>query len=410
MAIWAPFDARLVELTRRPFSDELKVDIESFIASLPAIESLAASTDKAELLLRKGRARLLLPQVSKETEADLNKALKFTPENPDVWLAMSEALWKRNAPQEARDALSSALRVNPNHVASLAQQSRILRTLSAQCSTTEERLRVLEESISSAKAAVAADMNDGEAWSALGVAMLQLAVTSGLNVLTLRKSLAALNKAAAAASWNADIFYNRGVVHRATGRYALAVDDFRRAFALDPRGLSGAKTMANATQKLLTDIVSASARLAERDAKKLTSKVASSKGDRVITPLKAIASAISAGQTVTSSVAIVGLLSPPGDQPLAFLVLDKEATPATLLVSSVTATAFKSGDVVTLLLPPAQFEDVVQSISASDAAAEAPSSFTTTIIHADPSHMFVNGTPLPAAELRATQLTTRQFQ
>lgn len=419
--MFSDFDRRYVDLSRLPFSDEVQTGIDAAVQLLPAVDSLHSASEKSATLLRRGRAKLLLPLISSEVETDLNKALKLSPEDPDVWLAMAEALWKRNAVQEARDALSSALRIDPNHQRATVMMSRMLRTsCNGRDVTAEQRTAALDEAIALGKKAVSISSTDGDSWFALGLAILQQTVLQGMSAGNLKRTLATLNQAVSFSSWNPDVWYNRGVVNRSLGRYGQAVSDFSRAYELDPRGLSGAKGLAATSLRMLKGFVQMSAECASRENKKMLSRIPAKKGETPMSTVQeaAVASSASPGRTVFCSAAIVSLLSPAADQPLSFFAIDKNATPFCILIPCCLPTALKRGDVVVFAVPPAIVEiteqvvpvEVESDAGASSAAPAAPSKVSIAVVHTEAGQILVNGRPLAASEICSAQLTTRQFQ
>jgi tetratricopeptide (TPR) repeat protein len=238
----ADISKRIDDLARRVYSDAVKAETEAVLAALPSPDQAGLdAARKARVLTLRARARLILPAYSKEAEADLSKALKLRPGDTAAWVAMSECLWKRDALKEARDALDSALSVDPKCVPALAQLSRILRAFCSRKEIpSEERVQLMELSVAKAKEAVAIDMTSGEAWAALGIALMQQTVALGMDLGLLRKALQALTQAGRRNEQDPDIAYNRGVVRKCLGEYGAACSDFAKAYELDPAGLSTA--------------------------------------------------------------------------------------------------------------------------------------------------------------------------
>jgi tetratricopeptide (TPR) repeat protein len=456
----ADISKRIDDLARRVYSDAVKAETEAVLAELPSPDQAGLdAARKARVLTLRARARLILPAYSKEAEADLSKALKLRPGDTAAWVAMSECLWKRDALKEARDALDSALSVDPKCVPALAQLSRILRAFCSRKEIpSEERVQLMELSVAKAKEAVAIDMTSGEAWAALGIALMQQTVALGMDLGLLRKALQALTQAGRRNEQDPDIAYNRGVVRKCLGEYGAACSDFAKAYELDPAGLSTAlkekqsvaallagfqgviaafttTTTAPAAAGTSTDAAPGAATTAaaaagsssdtkqQRDFKKnVLSKlplVDAANPNREFVPLRAIlaksagAAASDNQQATWAALRVIELVSSPSDQPLCYMAVDREGTFCALLVYRVLPAAMSAGDVAFVPFPPTGIARHEHKYTTAPTDARAVSAVERTLdlisVTAEPTALFVNGAPIAKSNFKMPLLATRQF-
>jgi tetratricopeptide (TPR) repeat protein len=448
----ADISKRIDDLARRVYSDTVKAETEAVLAELPSPDQAGLdAARKARLLTLRARARLILPAYSKEAEADLSKALKLRPGDTAAWVAMSECLWKRDALKEARDALDSALSVDPKCVPALAQLSRILRAFCSRKEIpSEERVQLMELSVAKAKEAVAIDMTSGEAWAPLGFALMQPTVARGMDLGLLRKALQALTQAGRRNEQDPDIAYNRGVVRKCLGEYGAACSDFAKAYELDPAGLSTALKEKQSVAALLagfqgvmaaftttapspdaapgaTTSAAAAAGSSEtkqqRDFKKnVLSKlplVDAANPNREFVPLRAIlaksagAAASDTQQATWAALRVIELVSSPSDQPLCYMAVDREGTFCALLVYRVLPAAMSAGDVAFVPFPPTGIARHEHKYTTAPTDARAVSAVERTLdlisVTAEPTALFVNGAPIAKSNFKMPLLATRQF-
>lgn len=413
-------EAQVNQLSLLVYSDEVKVAVEDILTKVPNPDALSSAEQKIRAYLLRARAKLLFPVFSKEAELDINKALKLNQNAPGTWVALSEAYWRRNALRESREALDSALRIDPKYQPALTQYSRILRSLcGAEDTPAEQKLALLKESEVKAREAVAIDPNNGEAWSALAVVILQQAVANGMDLPLLKKSLASLNQAATKSPTNPDIYYNRGVVHATFGHFGAAIQDFSKAFELDPKGLKGAKANAELNLQVLlkarAKISAGYAGMTERDFKKNISAKLPAKGkdgDQMFVQLKDVLDKQIDPKSAVQWVAVkvIDLLSNPTDQPLIYLVADKDGSACLLLAYRVMSGAMKIGDTVMIPFPPSSAATLGHTVSENAAVDTKADSFAIPTTIAEPSTLIVNAAPIPAKFYKMPQLGTRQFQ
>lgn len=417
-------DARVSQLSQLVYNDEVKAAVEDILSKAPNPETCATADQKIRAFLLRARAKLLLPVFSKEAELDINKALKLNQKSPDTWVTLSEAYWRRNALREARDALDSALRVDPKHQGALTQYSRILRSMCAlQETPNDQKLALLQESENKAKEAVAVNPDDGDAWSALGVAMLQQAVGKGMELPLMKKSLAALNQACAKSPTNPDVYFNRAVVHGVFGHFGSSVTDYLKAYELDPKGLKRAKSVAEEYASLLIKVHQKFAAgyggMTERDfTKNIAAKLPSKgkDGSQVFVSLMDVldkqitATAGKETQVQWVALKVLDLLSSPNEQPLTYFVIDKEGTSCLLLAYRVTSAAMKIGDTIMVPFPPSSAANLGHQIPDIPMLDIKATNVCAPTMVVEPSTIIVNGSPIPAKCFQMPKLGTRQFQ
>jgi tetratricopeptide (TPR) repeat protein len=402
----------------------VKAGVEDILSKAPNPDTCTSADQKIRAHLLRARAKLLMPVFSKEAELEINKALKLNQKAPDTWVTLSEAYWRRNALREARDALDSALRIEPKHQGALVQYSRILRSMCSQPETpNEQKIALLKESEGKAKEAVAVNPNDGDSWSALAVALLQQAVGNGMELPLMKKALSALNQACGKVPTNPDVYFNRAVVHAVLGHFGAAVADYLKAYELDPKGLKGAKLAAEQHASLLLKAHSKFATgyggLTERDFKKnIAPKLPTSGKDGAqvfISLMDVLDKQFTTPQGKEPevkwvAVKVMDLMSNQNEQPLTYLVIDKEGTSCLLLAYRVTSAAMKIGDTVMVPFPPSSAANLGHQLPDIPMLDIKSTNICAPTMIAEPSTLIVNGSPIPAKCFKMPQLGTRQFQ
>ena len=419
-------------LSRLFYSDTVKSGVESVLKRCPNPDSLTTAADRVRCLLVRGKARLLLPAFSTEAETDLNKALKLQSSNPQTWLAMSEAYWKRNALQDAREALEAALRADAKFQPAMTQMSRVLRAASGAGEIPpEERMRLLHESLKMGKESVALNPNDGDAWAAFGMALMQESIALGTDLPMMKKALSAINQASSKSPANPDILYNRGVIHRLLGNFGQAFSDFVAAYKMDSKGLSSAKRLAAEIVEMLTKVRAKMelprAGIPERDFKKQMQRLPASgpfspkRGAELqMCSLKEgeelfASRAAAAARVQYVPLKVVDLVSNPNDQPFVYLCIDKAECACVVLLYRVLQSAVKAFDQLFVPLPPSSIlmaEHTLQaealSILPDEQAATSVYRMLTVVV--EPNTLLVNGEPIAPQHYKMPQLATRQFQ
>ncbi|KAH9120919.1 hypothetical protein LEN26_010910 [Aphanomyces euteiches] len=200
---------------------------------------------KATASYIKGKALDAFPEYSASSEVLLSQAAKLDPCNLDVWVSLGNCFWKKGDMQSAKSCFENCLDFGPSKQA-LRCLSMLLRRMGTK---PEEMSRNIKTSIAHAKQALSMDIEDGESWckctqvanctkispDVMGNALLALFFSSSHSPVDLDRSLAAYARAeATGAAGNPDLHFNRGNVFRYKEEYALAVESFCKAHALDP--------------------------------------------------------------------------------------------------------------------------------------------------------------------------------
>lgn len=419
-AILDSLEKKVADLGDLVYDPQMLPDIEQVIASVPNIDDLKETKDKVRALIVRGKARLLLPTYSKEVDQDIDRALKLDQSNPASWVALSESFWRRNSVREARDALESALRVDPKCQSALCQYSRILRSqASGEGVPAEQVMAFLAESSAKAKESVSIDVNHGESWGVYGVALLQEAVARGIELPLMKKALSALSQGAAKMPNNADVFYNRAAVNKIFGYFGAAIQDYLKAYELDPRGLKVAKLLAEdsyAVVKKAVDKINNFGGMREADFKrnvidKIPEKIASS--DAIMVSFNTVMNKTIDAKSKVGFVAVkvVDQLADPKSQPLVYLVADREASFALMLVYRTQIAAIKVGDTVLIPFPPSSAATLGHQIPESAVLqSTAASTLVTPLVYVESSTLIVNGAPIPAKFNAMPRVASRLFQ
>eukprot|EP00744_Colponema_vietnamica_P009405 GILI01013373.1.p1 GENE.GILI01013373.1~~GILI01013373.1.p1 ORF type:complete len:421 (+),score=121.65 GILI01013373.1:82-1344(+) len=416
---YSAIQKRIDELKGLPYSQKLKEEIEKLISEVPLVKDDTPRAEKVVLYCLRAKALLLLPTFSAEAEADLNKALKLDPSSsPDTYIALSECLWRKNQEQEAVDAAQSALSIDAKYIPALCQLSRLVRALATkEGSTEEQRANYLHDSIMKAKEALGVDINSGEAWSALGLAHIQVAVATGFGYIGMKKALAAMQQAVVKCPNDPDIHYNLAVVLESTGNYSLAAVEYAKAALIDPL-LKGANASANSCKALLERYLSVEteAKKNENLKKELLFKLPASKAANGVVTKSSIAeilslspSEIKAAKGHMLSVMVIGLISPQGAYPLCYQCIDRNGQTCMLLVPRLQSSAVSRRDVVTVTFPPSAISAVEQkNVMADDKKTLVD--VQSVVIAADPDSILVNNAPVANSLFTLPQMSSRVFQ
>ena len=418
-AILEGLEQKLAELGNLVYCPEIKNEVEQLIQAVPNIDDIKDTKDKVRALLIRGKTRLLLPTYSKEVDQDIDRALKLNQNEPASWVALSESYWRRNAVREARDALESALRIDPKYQPALCQYSRILRSMcSVEDVPAEQKMAYLVEAVAKAKESVAVDASHGESWAVYGVALLQETVGRGMELPLMKKALAALNQAAIKMPTNPDVFYNRGAIHQTFGYFGAAVQDFLKAYELDPRGLKQARLNAEQNYSIIKkahDKMKAFGGMREADFKrniiaKLPDKV--NGGEATMTTLATVMNQQIDPKSKVAFVAVkvIDLLTSPGNQPLVYLIADKESNFALMLVYRLSAAAIKVFDTVLIPFPPSSAATLGHQIPESAVIETTAQTIVTPLVVVEPTTLIVNGAPIHAKYTEMPKMGTRVFQ
>ena len=425
----AAWETTVDGLWGRVLSEEDMAKADKIVAEAAEGDPLQGldAKSKVRLLIVRARARLLKPSYSKEAENDLSKALKLRSTNTLAWVAMSECLWKRDAIKEARDALVTALTHDPKCIPALCQQSRILRVYAGkEASSNEERLQLMEESVAKAKEAIALDMNDGEAWAALGMALIQLTVSSAMDLTLMRKANQALVQAVRRRDFDPDILYNRGVVRRCLGDFSGASEDFQAAYRLDPAGLQVAdrdRIAVTARLESFSSVIkfvtgeggtSNKAREFRKQMAKLPVMV---DGGAELLPITKLVSRVGGPKTVHTALRVLQLVSPNTEQPLCYVAADREGNFVSLLVYRVAAAAIQPNCTAYISFPSSSVTEHTHTflpLPKADKEGNIIDATEKLTLHlasvvTDPTGLSINGRPIEQHHIKVPSLATRQF-
>jgi tetratricopeptide (TPR) repeat protein len=411
-------EKRIAELGALVYRPQMLPEIEQLVLSVPNIDDLKETKEKVRALLLRGKARLLLPTYSKEVDQDIDRALKLDQNEPASWVALSESYWRRNSIHEARDALESALRVDPKNQSALCQYSRILRSMvTAEDIPAEQKMAYLAEATAKAKESVGIDASHGESWAVYGVALLQETVGRGMELPLMKKALAAFNQAATKMPTNPDVYYNRAAIHQTFGYFGAAIQDYLKAYELDPHGLKHAKIYAEdnySTVKKASEKMKSFGGMREADFKrniisKLPEKVG---GEATMVTFNTVMNKAIDPKSAVGFVAVkvVDLLSKPTSQPLVYLVADKDSSFSLMLVYRMNPAAIKVFDTVLIPFPPSSAATLGHQIPESTVLDTTAQTIVTPLCVVEPSTLIVNGAPIPAKFSEMPRMGTRVFQ
>ncbi|KAF0687131.1 Aste57867_21102 [Aphanomyces stellatus] len=186
---------------------------------------------KAAASYIKGKALDAFPEYNSSSEALLSQAAKLDPCNLDIWVSLGNCFWKKGDLNSAKNCFENCLEYGESKQA-MRSLSMLLRKMGTNA---EEKSRNIKTSIKHAKRALNLDIQDGISWYVMGNAYLALFFSSSHSTIDLDRSLAAYTRAeAAGAGNNPDLHFNRANVFRYKEDYALAVQSFCKAHALDP--------------------------------------------------------------------------------------------------------------------------------------------------------------------------------
>ena len=168
-----------------------------------------------------------------ECERLLSKAVKLEPSFVEAWNELGESYWKRGDVDNAFNCFEGALNHRQNKI-SLRNTSIVFRQKTA--SSTEERLRNIEQGLTRAREAVQLDTTDGKSWTVLGNAYFSHFFSVSQNPRTLRQAMSAYKQAEkdAVANSSPELFYNKGIAFRYEELYNESLECFHQAKLLDP--------------------------------------------------------------------------------------------------------------------------------------------------------------------------------
>jgi len=234
------FDDHGIEHAIHKISDVGK-ELDKVMTILDNMEDQAT----AQYLYLRGRALNVMPEYDVRAEEALTKAVKLDPHLSLAWIQLGETFWKHSDIEQARDCFLGALNDGPDKVA-LRNLSMVLR----QCGkTSQERIKMTEESVEKAKEAIQLDVKDGISWFILGNAYLSLFFSTTQSDRIMKQCVSAYQQAERdlIANSSADMHHNRAIAYKFQEEYGLALKGFAHAVALDPLS----EEFANMEKKLI---------------------------------------------------------------------------------------------------------------------------------------------------------------
>ncbi|KAE8633854.1 hypothetical protein XENTR_v10002119 [Xenopus tropicalis] len=225
------FETHSVEDAARKQYDVEK-EMEKTISQMDEIDDTWKS--KAFFLMLRGKALNVTPNYSQEAEDALSKAVKLDPGLVEGWNQLGEVYWKKMDVAAAKTCFLGALNHCKNKV-SLRNLSMVMRQQRSQ--DAEENSKNIMDSVKEAKQAVQMDPGDGTSWYILGNAYLSLFFCTGQNPKISQQALNAYVQAERvdkAASSNPDLHLNRATLCKYEERYEGALEGFSQAASLEP--------------------------------------------------------------------------------------------------------------------------------------------------------------------------------
>ena len=204
--------------------------------------------------------------------AAMMSAVKMSPRTVKAWNTAGECLWHMGDIKGAYECFASSLSQLENAEA-YRLQSMALRKMGT---TSQEKVENMTKSIQLAKKALALDFSDGESWYMMG--NTYLACFFALSHQTrgqddLRNAIKAYNRAEvamkAAGRINADMYFNRGQVHRFLQMYEEAIHDYDAVTMLQPTH-EDARAQLAALRRSIARVADLVSRKGKMKAKKLS--------------------------------------------------------------------------------------------------------------------------------------------
>eukprot|EP00760_Papus_ankaliazontas_P034659 PhM_4_TR7348/c0_g1_i1/m.18471 len=336
----------------------------------------------------------------KEAEANLSRAVKACPENPDAWVCLGEVYWRKDSIEEARKALETALdcakAVEDKEMIRVAQRE--LGRVAKYCgASAEEKVAARQVAIDAAKAAVGADLSDASSWYVLGHALLAEFISrSGGNIKDLQRCVQAFRQAkrcSAGPNMHPDVLYNLGIVLRFQGRYGEAHECLSEAYRLDPSSLVSAKHVCE-------DIVSILSK-ARRVVQNSGGANARSIAKRMPREGRVLADTTSPNGAAVP-ILLLDILSQPNTVPVAVVGVDRSKQFVVVLLYNVQYKAVKCYDVVTCLFPPSSVERMTATIAGEE--------YDVTVVIPDTDSLMWNGKTAESVGILSTpSLVVRTF-
>ncbi|QDZ18164.1 tetratricopeptide repeat domain-containing protein [Chloropicon primus] len=209
---------------------------------LSKVETITRMELPIQIRARKAAAKALLIEYLNEGNNDVLEdafveAVKLDPDNRQCWNGVAKALWKKGDLQSAQLCYQKSLENSRDKKA--YQDLSMLQRQLAKGEKHEESKKMIEESLSNAKAAVSLDVQDSHSWFILGNAYLVLAFSTatGERDELINKSLKTYKhamKVHESENFNADLKFNYGVVSKYLERHTDALDAFDYCDRVEP--------------------------------------------------------------------------------------------------------------------------------------------------------------------------------
>ncbi|KZV19521.1 hypothetical protein F511_06383 [Dorcoceras hygrometricum] len=304
----------------------------------------------------RGKVLDVFPEYKKEAEDHLSKAVKLNPSLVDAWLSLGNCIWKKGDLPSAKNCYTLALSKGPSK--SILCQLSMLERRMAQDKSTEDQIKIVEESIKHAKEAITLDVQDGNSWYNLGNACLtSFFVTGAWDHSKLQQSLKAYQHAEKDERMksNPDLYFNCAIVNKYLENYERALSGFEAAALRDP-GLNASEEVLKIVH-LLDKIES----LFRTKLKRLASVAASLSTVGVNASYKR-ETIDGLFEGINKAIAIVGkvlfFVKHENVAPFYYVLCDSSQICYVLSVYGISNEAIKEGDQVTLLEPRYHYVDV----------------------------------------------------
>lgn len=211
-------------------TEEIERKIKDVLLELDQLQLLI--DNKASFFYLRGQALNISPNYDSRAVDCLSKAVKLDPSLVEAWNELGECYWKNKNIDGALNCFNSAITKCKNKV-SLRNLSMVQRQLGTDF---DSKVANIQQSVTTAKEAVAMDVKDGHSWFVLGNAYLSSFFFAGQSPVTLKQCMVAYTKAEQDKNetTNPDLHYNRAVAFKYQEHFTEALDGFQKAHQLDP--------------------------------------------------------------------------------------------------------------------------------------------------------------------------------
>jgi tetratricopeptide (TPR) repeat protein len=208
---------------------------------------------KSNYFYLKGKTMDFIPELQKEAEELLAKAVKLKPCWHEPMRALAHVYWKKQDYVKSVMLYQNAIEEEPEDKRSLRCLSMVIRKVPTK--NAKERSQMLDDSISYAKKAVSIDLKDSESWYVLGNAHLTNFFMNGQKYEHLDYALKAYTQSEKLQIYrNPDLYYNRATIYNYLERYSDAINDYETAHSIDQN--LGAMEKARSIQSYVINVCS----------------------------------------------------------------------------------------------------------------------------------------------------------